>query len=246
MTLNVRRVVEQGSGASAPSAERQAINPNATQEPRFKNLEERFKSFHGVPWKRNIAAQPEALAKAGLYYVGPGDKVRCAYCWYKFKHWTVDKQALDTHCALSPNCSFVKTIEKQRNILSQGIRSKVQSTHLSISEELMKQKREQKKRTTEAAVVKEDSIKATLRKLCYRDSVIAAAEERLRRQGKPRNLDNMMAELQRLEKEEHFGCAMSLSEIRVSPNAEEEVKVEPESVSKIRAESEYGLRFSFF
>ena len=110
----------------------------------------------------------------------------------------------------------------------------------------MRRESEKKKRMTEAAVVKEDSIKATLRKLRHRDSVIAAAEERLRRQGKPRNLDNMMAELQRLEKEEHFGCAMSLSEFRVSPNAEEEVKVESESVSKIRAESEYGLRFSFF
>ena len=62
---------------------------------RYKRLEERVESFVGVSWSSSI--QPETLAKAGFYYVGPGDRVKCGFCGGKLKEWRSKFSPVETH-----------------------------------------------------------------------------------------------------------------------------------------------------
>ena len=46
------------------------------------------------------------LAEAGFYYIGPGDRVKCAYCKKRIKNWEPSDDAMSEHQRLSPFCSF--------------------------------------------------------------------------------------------------------------------------------------------
>ncbi|XP_071990298.1 baculoviral IAP repeat-containing protein 2 [Engystomops pustulosus] len=50
---------------------------------------------------------PSELAKAGFYYVGPGDKVACFACDGKLNNWEPNDRAMSEHRRHFPNCSFV-------------------------------------------------------------------------------------------------------------------------------------------
>lgn len=54
---------------------------------------------------------PEKLAKAGFYYSGTKDKVRCLYCSLVMKNWEKDDDPQFEHEYLSPHCQYFK--EKQ-------------------------------------------------------------------------------------------------------------------------------------
>lgn len=50
---------------------------------------------------------PSDLAKAGFYYVGPGDKVACFACDGKLNNWEPKDNAMSEHRRHFPNCQFV-------------------------------------------------------------------------------------------------------------------------------------------
>lgn len=50
---------------------------------------------------------PTELAKAGFYYVGPGDKVACFACDGKLNNWEPKDNAMSEHRRHFPNCQFV-------------------------------------------------------------------------------------------------------------------------------------------
>ncbi|XP_044141133.1 baculoviral IAP repeat-containing protein 2 [Bufo gargarizans] len=50
---------------------------------------------------------PADLAKAGFYYVGPGDKVACFACDGKLNNWEPNDNAMSEHRRHFPNCPFV-------------------------------------------------------------------------------------------------------------------------------------------
>jgi hypothetical protein len=77
-------------------------------------VEERKKSFYGVDWPRDIDEQPDKLVKAGLYYVGPGDRVKCAFCGGKLKNWLPKDSAIKEHIRHFPDCSLVQIISKRK------------------------------------------------------------------------------------------------------------------------------------
>ncbi|KAG9491343.1 baculoviral IAP repeat-containing protein 2 [Eleutherodactylus coqui] len=52
---------------------------------------------------------PSELAKAGFYYVGPGDKVACFACDGKLNNWEPKDNAMSEHRRHFPNCQFVSS-----------------------------------------------------------------------------------------------------------------------------------------
>ncbi|XP_055971072.1 baculoviral IAP repeat-containing protein 3-like isoform X1 [Sorex fumeus] len=51
---------------------------------------------------------PEDLAKAGFYYIGPGDRVACFACGVKLSNWEPKDDAMSEHLRHFPNCPFLK------------------------------------------------------------------------------------------------------------------------------------------
>ena len=93
----------------------------------YKKQDVRLKSFQGIDWPRHIAAQPEMLAKAGFYYIGPDDRVKCGYCGGVLKRWAKDDSPIEEHIKHYPECAFVKTVEKQTQVLAKTHRTEVTS-----------------------------------------------------------------------------------------------------------------------
>ena len=71
--------------------------------PKYKQLEERTKTFLGVGWSQELSAQPAKLAKAGFYYVGPADRVKCGYCGGKLKKWLPEDSPIEEHVKHFPH-----------------------------------------------------------------------------------------------------------------------------------------------
>lgn len=46
------------------------------------------------------------MAKAGLYYLGHQDYVRCSYCSNDFDYWVLGQNPYDEHKRKSPGCRF--------------------------------------------------------------------------------------------------------------------------------------------
>lgn len=52
---------------------------------------------------------PSDLARAGFYYVGPGDRVACFACGGKLSNWEPKDDALSEHRRHFPDCPFLET-----------------------------------------------------------------------------------------------------------------------------------------
>lgn len=66
----------------------------------------RLDTFNGS-WPRNSVVQPRDLAKAGFYYLGPADVVRCVFCHISLRSWEPGDVPLDEHRKHSPSCPFI-------------------------------------------------------------------------------------------------------------------------------------------
>ena len=55
----------------------------------------RLRSF--AHWPKSDMIQPSNLARAGMYFIGPGDRVQCAFCKGKLEGWIRGDIPLDEH-----------------------------------------------------------------------------------------------------------------------------------------------------
>ncbi|XP_064154525.1 baculoviral IAP repeat-containing protein 7 isoform X1 [Anguilla rostrata] len=74
-------------------------------EPRMRSEEERFRTFQDWPSDAPVTAVD--LAKAGFYFLGPGDKVKCFCCGGILRFWVHGDSPLGEHERHFPTCSFV-------------------------------------------------------------------------------------------------------------------------------------------
>ena len=78
-------------------------------------------------WARNSPVRGNDLAAAGFYFIGPQDKVKCAFCYKRIKNWVCGDDAVLEHQRLSPMCTFVAgmlpSLEKNREKKSMTRRS---------------------------------------------------------------------------------------------------------------------------
>ncbi|XP_036386730.1 baculoviral IAP repeat-containing protein 7-A-like [Megalops cyprinoides] len=75
-------------------------------EPRMWNEEDRQKTFQ--EWPRDAPVTGVSLAKAGFYYVGPGDKVQCFCCGGILRDWVHGDCPSNEHRRHFPTCGFVR------------------------------------------------------------------------------------------------------------------------------------------
>ncbi|BFZ10023.1 hypothetical protein BsWGS_13062 [Bradybaena similaris] len=75
----------------------------------MQDLSERLKSFDG--WPKQAHVRPEALAEAGLYYIGIEDTVTCFSCWQAFECWEPGDDPWREHAKWSPYCPYVKSVK---------------------------------------------------------------------------------------------------------------------------------------
>jgi len=61
--------------------------------------------FFNNGWKLQFIT-PEAMAEAGLYYLGKQDRVRCMFCSKEFDYWQRGDDPLVEHKRKSPQCPF--------------------------------------------------------------------------------------------------------------------------------------------
>ena len=66
----------------------------------------RLETFHD--WPINDVVTDVSLARAGFYYTGYNDKVRCAFCRREVSDWQPGDVPTEEHRRLVPYCAFVK------------------------------------------------------------------------------------------------------------------------------------------
>ncbi|XP_040487224.1 baculoviral IAP repeat-containing protein 3-like [Ursus maritimus] len=71
-----------------------------------RTVEDRLLTFR--TWPLTSPRAPE-LARAGFYYVGPGDRVACFACGGKLSNWEPNDSALSEHLRHFPDCPFVES-----------------------------------------------------------------------------------------------------------------------------------------
>ncbi|XP_062983183.1 putative inhibitor of apoptosis isoform X2 [Elgaria multicarinata webbii] len=74
----------------------------------------RMSTFSNFPL--NVPVSERSLARAGFYYTGLKDKVKCYSCGLMLDNWKKGDNALDKHRQLCPSCSFVQSLSSMNNI----------------------------------------------------------------------------------------------------------------------------------
>lgn len=69
--------------------------------------EVRLASFNGWPHTRWVNS-PKTLAKAGFYYTGELDKVKCFECQVEIYEWVEGDSPMGDHQRWRPTCRFVR------------------------------------------------------------------------------------------------------------------------------------------
>ena len=81
-------------------------HPNTSSRVDLRRFDVRIATFAGREWRRNLP-QPQQLARAGLYFTGMEDRVRCFSCGVELDEWG-DEGPLTRHCQASPHCGFLR------------------------------------------------------------------------------------------------------------------------------------------
>ena len=73
----------------------------------YKEEQNRLNSYEGV-WPDSSPLRPAELAEAGLYFLGPDDRVQCAFCKGALHKWEASDNAYDEHKKHFPSCPFIR------------------------------------------------------------------------------------------------------------------------------------------
>ncbi|KAM9376447.1 E3 ubiquitin-protein ligase XIAP [Pholidichthys leucotaenia] len=93
----------------------------------YSDLKMRLNSFRGS----TLQVPAERLARAGFYYTGHADRVRCFSCETDVENWCTEDTPVERHKEVSPTCKFLNCAH--RNIFK--LNHQTQSTNGSIYNE---------------------------------------------------------------------------------------------------------------
>ncbi|XP_014670102.1 PREDICTED: inhibitor of apoptosis protein-like [Priapulus caudatus] len=83
---------------------RQQVAPALTDAERLLQESERLRTF--ARWSVSFV-RPEQLARAGFYYTGSGDRVKCIFCSGRLQGWERNDVPIEEHTKHFPHCRFV-------------------------------------------------------------------------------------------------------------------------------------------
>ncbi|XP_030359178.1 baculoviral IAP repeat-containing protein 7 [Strigops habroptila] len=83
----------------------EAALPDEPEYPEMVTEEARLLTFQN--WPRYADMRPEALARAGFFYTGQGDVVRCFYCDGGVRNWSFGHDPWWEHAKWYPGCAFL-------------------------------------------------------------------------------------------------------------------------------------------
>jgi len=76
--------------------------------PHMRDERKRIASFYNKSWNRDfLQASPEELAKAGLFFTGRSDRVKCWYCNGGLQNWDFTDSPIVEHTKWYPQCEFI-------------------------------------------------------------------------------------------------------------------------------------------
>lgn len=75
------------------------------EEPQMRREGERLRTFHN--WPADAPVTSGDLAKAGFFFLGPGDKVQCFCCGGILRCWVQGDSPATEHKRHFPACSFI-------------------------------------------------------------------------------------------------------------------------------------------
>jgi hypothetical protein len=76
--------------------------------PSFTQLQARLDTFRD--WPATLSQQPADLAKAGFYYFGIKDMVKCFFCNGGLKNWDHNDDPYEDHVRWFPKCQYVRQL----------------------------------------------------------------------------------------------------------------------------------------
>ncbi|KAM9178305.1 baculoviral IAP repeat-containing protein 7 [Mergus octosetaceus] len=79
--------------------------PDQPAYPEMVTEEMRLSTFQN--WPQSSEIRPEQLARAGFFYTGQGDVVRCFYCNESMRNWAVGDDPWREHAKWNPRCEFL-------------------------------------------------------------------------------------------------------------------------------------------
>ena len=82
--------------------------PDWSEYEHYKNLDTRRLSYDHPDWPSDVPLAPEALARAGWFYIGREDRVQCPWCGGCVFNWVPGDSALGEHRRHFPHCEFVQ------------------------------------------------------------------------------------------------------------------------------------------
>jgi hypothetical protein len=88
-----------------------AITLPRPKHSKYRSEPSRLSSFRG--WNMNRNPKPAELAKAGFFYVGHGDSVKCFFCDGGLRNWEPDDDPWREHARWFPKCAYVKQSKGQ-------------------------------------------------------------------------------------------------------------------------------------
>lgn len=87
-------------------------------------------------WPDTSPISPRDLAKAGFFFVGPGDDVQCFCCGGVLKDWALGSCPIAEHLKFFPSCKFIcgEDVGNQEMLPLQEISDTVDGQFLSLSQ----------------------------------------------------------------------------------------------------------------
>lgn len=76
--------------------------------PDWSVMNTRLSSFQAFPHSAQVPA--ERLARAGFYFTGESDQVRCFSCLHTIENWHQGDSPVERHKSVSPACMFLKCV----------------------------------------------------------------------------------------------------------------------------------------
>ncbi|XP_028266243.1 baculoviral IAP repeat-containing protein 7 [Parambassis ranga] len=98
----------------------QAVYPEMEAE------DSRLTTFHN--WPTEASVQPDILARAGFFYTGHGDNVKCFYCDGGLRNWEPGDDPWQEHAKWFPRCEFLIQSRGQDYI------SNIQDAHFHLGD----------------------------------------------------------------------------------------------------------------